>query len=145
MSNVAAENIQNIRTLKSFANEDEANLKFQIASQELFEYGRSKGYFWALYFMSQRTLQFCADMLIIYIISHTFDYFELNVGEVAAVLLYVRLVMNNIGAITQNIQHVADVFGSSYEIAVLIVAPSKVTYDGKKRPVDEPEAGSIQA
>lgn len=52
MSNVAAENIQNIRTLKSFANEDEANLKFQIASQELFEYGRSKGYFWALYFMS---------------------------------------------------------------------------------------------
>ena len=37
-------------------------------------------------------------MLIIYIISHTFDYFELNVGEVAAVLLYFRLVMNNIGA-----------------------------------------------
>ena len=51
--------------------------------------------------------------------------------------------MNNAGAITNNIQAVAKVFGSSYEIAFLIVSPNKVIFEGTKKPVDMPESGSI--
>ena len=143
MSNIATESISNIRTVKAFADEEDSALRFAIASQEVFEYGRSKGYFWALFFLSFRTLQFLADVAIIYIISQLYDYFDLTIGQVTAILLYTRTIMNNAGAITNNIQAVAKVFGSSYEIALLIVAPNKVIFEGTKKPVDLPESGSI--
>ena len=143
MSNIATESISNIRTVKAFADEEDSALRFSIASQEVFEYGRSKGYFWALFFLSFRTLQFLADVAIIYIISQLYDYFDLSIGQVTAILLYTRTIMNNAGAITNNIQAVAKVFGSSYEIALLIVSPNKVIFEGTKKPVDLPESGSI--
>ena len=40
--------------------------------------------------------------------------------------------MLNATTITNNVQAVAKVFGSSYEIAVLIVTPAVVSFDGKK-------------
>lgn len=51
-----------------------------------------------------------------------------------AILLYVRTLMTNVGNITSNIQEVAKVFGSSYEIALLIVAPNLILFTGDKRP-----------
>jgi len=97
-----------------------------------------------MFFLAYRTLQFLADILIIYIISRTFEHFELNIGEITAILLYVRTIMSNTGAITNNIQAVSKVFGSSYEIALLIVAPSKVVFEGTKKPTDVPDSGSIK-
>ena len=113
----------------------------------MFEYGRSKGYFWAFFFIAYKTLQSLADLLIIYIVSQTFSYFELTIGEVTAILLYVRTIMNNAGTLTNNIQAVAKVFGSSYEIALLIVTPNQVVHDGKLKPetsVDVAADGSVE-
>ena len=113
----------------------------------MFEYGRSKGYFWAFFFIAYKTLQSVADLLIIYIVSQTFDYFDLTIGEVTAILLYVRTIMNNSGTLVNNIQSVAKVFGSSYEIAVLIVTPNQVAYDGKSKPetsADVATDGSVE-
>lgn len=113
----------------------------------MFEYGRSKGYFWAFFFIAYKTLQSLADLLIIYIVSQTFDYFDLTIGEVTAILLYVRTIMNNSGTLVNNIQSVAKVFGSSYEIAVLIVTPNQVAYDGKSKPetnADVATDGSVE-
>lgn len=144
MSNIATESISNIRTVKAFADEDNTSLRFAIASQDVFEYGRSKGYFWALFFLSYRTLQFLADVAIIYTISRTFEYFELSIGEVTAILLYTRTIMNNAGAITNNIQAVAKVFGSAYEISLLIVTPNKVEFKGTQKPAECEESGAIK-
>jgi ABC-type multidrug transport system fused ATPase/permease subunit len=126
MSNIATEQLSNVRTVKSFASEHDTGLNFALASQEVFEYGRSKGYFWGLYFIAQKKLQSVADIAIIYIVSRTFGYFDLSIGEVTAILLYVRTIMSNAGTITNNVQAVSKVFGSSYEIAVLIVTPNMV-------------------
>jgi len=52
MTNIGAESLSNIRTVKAFADEDMTTLKFEVASQELFEYGRATGYFWSIYFLS---------------------------------------------------------------------------------------------
>jgi len=55
--------------------------------------------------------------------------------------------MNNAGSITNNIQAVAKVFGSSYEIAVLIVTPNQVVYEGKLKPetsADVATDGSVE-
>ena len=71
---------------------------------------------------------------MIYFVARTYDSFGLDLGQVTAVMLYVRTLMNNSGSITNNIQAVAKVFGASYEIAVLIVSPNKVHHDGKSQP-----------
>ena len=75
-----------------------------------------------------------SDLAIIYIIARTYERFNLTLGDVTAVMLYVRTLMNNAGSITNNIQAVAKVFGASYEIAVLIVAPNLVQKDGIAKP-----------
>jgi len=75
MSNIGQESIANVRTVKAFANEEMSALNFKTESLELFENGRSKSYFWALFFLTFRTLQSIADLAILYIISHTYNYF----------------------------------------------------------------------
>ena len=65
------------------------------------------------------------DLAIIFILAKTMGKFNLSLGEVTAIMLYARTIMNNTGAVTQNIQAVAKVFGSAYEISVIIVAPNK--------------------
>ena len=80
------------------------------------------------------------DVAIIYIIAKTYKTFNLTIGEITAILLYVRTLQNNAGAITNNIQAVAKVFGASYEIGVLMVTPNQVIFNGDKRP-DENNCG----
>ena len=80
------------------------------------------------------------DVAIIYIIAKTYKTFNLTIGEITAILLYVRTLQNNAGAITNNIQAVAKVFGASYEIGVLMVTPNQVVFKGDKRP-DENNCG----
>ena len=52
-------------------------------------------------------------------------------------MLYVRTLMNNTGTITNNFQAITKVFGSSYEIALLIVSPNQVLYEGTLKPDPE--------
>ena len=68
------------------------------------------------------------DLAIIFILAKTMGKFNLSLGEVTAIMLYARTIMNNTGAVTQNIQAVAKVFGSAYEISVIIVAPNELEY-----------------
>lgn len=70
------------------------------------------------------------DLGIIWIVARWYEDFNLTLGEVTAVMLYVRTLMNHSGSITNNIQAVAKVFGASYEIALLIVEENKVQHLG---------------
>ena len=73
------------------------------------------------------------------------DYFDLDIGEVTAVLLYVKTIMNNVGALTNNYQQVSKVFGASYEIAVLIVTPCEIEHLGTEQPdMTTPIGGSVK-
>ena len=132
MSNIGTEILSNVRTVKCFADEEMSVLKFSLASQEVFEHGRARGYFWAFFFIGVKFMAAGGQLGIIFIISRTYEHFELSIGEVTAIMLYVSTIMSNFGNITNNIQQVAKVFGSSYEIAVLIVSPNLIEYDGKE-------------
>lgn len=100
----------------------------------MFEYGRSKGYFWAIYFIGYKFLANLSDLMVIYIIASNYKSFDMNIGDVTAVMLYVRTLMNNFGSITNNLQAVAKVYGASYEIALLIVTPNLVDFTGTSQP-----------
>jgi len=66
------------------------------------------------------------DLAIIYIICLKYADYGLSIGEVTAILMYVRTIMANVGAITNNVQAIAKVSGSAYEMAILMVTPNKV-------------------
>ena len=42
--------------------------------------------------------------------------------------------MSNVGSVTNNVQAIAKVSGSAYEMAILMVKPNKVKYEGNTRP-----------
>ena len=143
MSNIATESLQNVRTVKCFADEEMTLVKFIIKTQELFEYGRARTYFWGAYQVSTKFLGGIGDIFLIFFLTTYMDYYELSIGEVTAIMLYVRVIMNNNNALFINMGQISDVFGAAYEIAVLIVSPNLGTFDGTKKP--EPSDDSEQA
>lgn len=54
--------------------------------------------------------------------------------------------MANVGAITNNITAIAKVSGSAYEMAILMVTPNKVKFEGSETPgaADISEGGDIK-
>lgn len=96
----------------------------------MFEYGRTRGYLWALFFISFKFLGSGGDVLILYIITLNFINFGLTIGTVTTLLLYCRTIIMNGGSLTNNIQQVAKVFGSAYDISKMIVTPNKVLFEG---------------
>lgn len=75
MSNIATESLSNVRTVKCFADEEMTSVKFAIQSQKVFEYGRARGYFWAIYFIGSKFLGSGGDLAMIYILVKTMGYF----------------------------------------------------------------------
>ena len=69
MSNIGTESWQNIRTVKAFAEEEMAWLKFALEADRVFEFGRVTGYYWAIFFLGYRVLSASCDLLIVYILS----------------------------------------------------------------------------
>lgn len=137
MSSIGRESISDIRTVKAFANEEMTFLRFATINQSVFEVGRARGYYWAIYFFGYKAMDHLSALGIIYLVARTYEQLDLTIGEVAAVMLYVRAVMSNAGAVTTNIQNVFKVFGASYEIALLIVSQSRVEHTGKLQPNED--------
>ena len=52
MTNVGAESLSNIRTVKAHGDEEMTGLRFALENQNCFTYGRVKGYFWSIYFVA---------------------------------------------------------------------------------------------
>ena len=52
MSASAEESISNVKTVKAFAEERGHIAKFEDVNTEVFEYGRARAYFWAVFFFA---------------------------------------------------------------------------------------------
>ena len=73
MSATVEEALSNIKTVKAFAEEKGHITKFEKANWEVFEFGRSRAYFWALFFFSNGVLGQGATVVIILIMSLFFE------------------------------------------------------------------------
>ena len=52
MSSSAEESISNMKTVKAFAEERGHITRFEKSNWDVFEFGRSRAYFWAVFFFS---------------------------------------------------------------------------------------------
>ena len=108
--------------------------KFALANYNVFEYGRTKSWYSVVMLLGFRTLSYLADLAIVYILSRTYQDFGMSIGEVTAMLLYVRVIRLHNHSMVDHIGTVYKVFGASYEIAFLIVSPNKVNFEGEQKP-----------
>ena len=88
MSTEIEESISNIKTAKAFAEERGHIRRVDKASWDVFEYGRSRAYFWAVFFFSQSCIGQGATVLLIFLLSKFFEDFEMTAGKATSVLLY---------------------------------------------------------
>jgi len=92
MSSTAEESISNIKTVKSFAEESGHISKFENASYEVFEHGRTRAYFWSIFFFSLAVLGNGSTILLIYLISIYFEDLDMTPGKATTVLMYTRTI-----------------------------------------------------
>ena len=131
MSATVEESLSNIKTVKAFAEEKGHITKFEKANWEVFEFGRSRAYFWALFFFSNGVLGQGATVVIILIMSLYFEQFGMTAGKATAILLYQRLVTFSVMGINTHLVNISKVWGASYKCAKIIVAEKHVTWEGK--------------
>ena len=132
MSATVEESLSNIKTVKAFAEEKGHVEKFEKANWEVFEFGRSRAYFWALFFFANGVLGQGATVVIILVMSLYFEEFGMTAGKATAILLYQRLVTFSIMGINTHLVNISKVYGSSYKCAKIIVAEKHVQWNGKE-------------
>ena len=88
MSNSATEAFSNIRTVKSFAEERGHIERYEKASWDVFEHGRSKAYYFSFAFISATFLGGCSTIAIILILSNFYSELDMTAGKAVAILMY---------------------------------------------------------
>ena len=69
MSANVEESLTNIKTVKAFAEEKGHVLRFEKSNWEVFEFGRTRAYFWAIFFFANTVLGSGATIVIILVMS----------------------------------------------------------------------------
>ena len=59
--------------MKAFANEEMTFLRFATINQSVFEVGRARGYYWAIYFFGYKAMDHLSALGIIYLIARTYE------------------------------------------------------------------------
>ena len=69
MSANVEESLTNIKTVKAFAEEKGHVKRFEKSNSEVFEFGRTRAYFWAIFFFANTVLGSGATIVIILVMS----------------------------------------------------------------------------
>ena len=92
MSGLTEETISNVKTVKCFAEEEKHIEKFQVSNYEVFEHGRARAYFFAVFFFSQKLFGNGSDVLLTFIISSFYVRLDMSPGNVTAILMYIATI-----------------------------------------------------
>jgi len=133
MSSTAEESISNIKTVKSFAEESGHIKKFENASYEVFEHGRTRAYFWSIFFFSLAVLGNGSTILLIYLISIYFEDLDMTPGKATTVLMYTRTITMAISGVNSQLVNLGKVWGSSFKCAKMMVAKKNVLWEGEEK------------
>ena len=128
------ETFSNVKTIKSFAIEENSCQKFEGLSQVVFKTGVSKATYFGIWIGSNQVVTHFAFGGFLWIMASMYVQEGLTIGELTATLLYMKKITQNFGEITNGLQQIAKVYGASYQIAEMIVKEPKVVFkkDGEK-------------
>ena len=138
---MASETVGNCKTVKAFSGEQVGVDEFNKSNEGAFNIGKNMAFYYATMFCLLTIFNGCFFIGVAYFSSQQVKDGKLTQGEVAAYMLYNWQIIWNLMSLSSNLQQVAKVQGSFYEIAVLITEPKKqMGYYDKKEVTEQTKA-----
>ncbi len=81
---------------------------------------------WGGFMFTYKVFQQAAFACILFIVGQYYITEHISIGSTMAYLLYMQKIVDNFGEMSNQLQSIARVQGSSYKIAELIIKPPKV-------------------
>lgn len=120
MNNVAEESFSNIRTVKAFSNEAAEILKFGAGNEIVYEAGRKKALFQALFAFMTQLMLYGAMAAVVYVASILYQDGLITIGEISSFMFYMLMLVFNFGMVAMVFGNVAAVVGASDKIVELM-------------------------
>lgn len=144
MTTGAEESFSNVRTVKSFSNEDEELTKFMKGNDTVFQLGRLKAIWNGFLQGTVRLYIFGALTAIIYFTAIFYKRGEISLGNISSFLFYLIMLLINVSFIAEVFRNVYSIIGASDKIVEIIqLQPAINTKGGDK--IEQTEVkGSIE-
>ena len=120
MNTVAEESFSNIRTVKAFSNEDAEIAKFAAGNMIVYEAGRKKAVYQAIFAFATQVLLYGSMAAVVYIASLLYKKDKITVGEISSFLFYMLMLVFNFAMIAMVFGNVASIVGASDKIVELM-------------------------
>lgn len=130
MNTVAEESFSNIRTVKAFSNELAEIEKFREGNDVVFEAGKKKALYQALFAFMTQLMLYGAMAAVVYVASILYQDGNITIGEISSFLFYMLMLVFNFGMVAMVLGNVAAVFGASDKIVELMDYVPKINSQG---------------
>ena len=116
MNTVAEESFSNIRTVKAFSNELNEIAKFREGNDVVYEAGRKKALYQALFAFMTQLMLYGAMAAVVYVASILYQDGNISIGEISSFMFYMLMLVFNFGMVAMVFGNVAAVVGASDKI-----------------------------
>ncbi len=130
MNTVAEESFSNIRTVKAFSNEDTEILKFTAGNLIVYEAGRKKAGYQAIFAFITQILLYGAMAAVVYVASKLYQDNNISIGEISSFMFYMLMLVFNFAMVAMVFGNVAAVMGASDKIVELMQYEPKIKSHG---------------
>ncbi len=120
MNTVAEESFSNIRSVKAFSNEDAEILKFTAGNLIVYEAGRKKAGYQAIFAFITQILLYGAMAAVVYVASKLYQNNNISIGEISSFMFYMLMLTFNFAMVAMVFGNVAAVMGASDKIVELM-------------------------
>ena len=130
MNTVAEESFSNIRTVKAFSNELNEIAKFREGNDVVYEAGRKKALYQALFAFMTQLMLYGAMAAVVYVASILYQDGNISIGEISSFMFYMLMLVFNFGMVAMVFGNVAAVVGASDKIVELMDYVPKINSFG---------------
>ena len=133
MNTTAEESFSNIRTVKAFSNEKEEANKFDRGNGVVFEFGRKKAIYQAIFGFMTQFLLYAAMATVIYTASQLNKHGKITVGEISTFMFYMLMLIFNFAMLGMVFGNVASTLGASDKIVELMEYKANINTEGGQK------------
>ena len=133
MNTTVEESFANVRTVKAFSNEDSETSKFGRGNEVVFEAGRKKAVYQAIFAFMTQFLLYAAMAAVIYTSSELYQADKISIGEISAFMFYMLMLIINFAIVAMVFGNVAATVGAADKIVELIQYKPAINTQGGTR------------
>ena len=130
MNTVAEESFSNIRTVKAFSNEEAEFTKFRQGNMVVYEVGKKKAVYQAMFSFLTEILLYGAMAAVIYVATLLYQEGNISIGETSSFLFYMMMLVWNFMLVSMVFGNIASVIGASDQVYELMTYEPEINSSG---------------